>query len=64
LYLLIPYGFHSYEDIKQESNDKLTHSPSLDAVKCFRCHKGMVRPQVTGGGDSLQIWWIATNILN
>jgi hypothetical protein len=28
------------------------------------CHRGMVRPQVANAGDGLQIWRVATNILN
>jgi hypothetical protein len=25
---------------------------------------GMARPQVVGGGDGLQMWWVAANILS
>jgi hypothetical protein len=28
------------------------------------CHHGMARPQVADGGDGLQMWRTATNILN
>jgi hypothetical protein len=28
------------------------------------CHHGMARPQVADGGDSLQLWKVAANILN
>jgi hypothetical protein len=28
------------------------------------CHRGMARPQVVDGGDSLQFWRVAANILN
>jgi hypothetical protein len=28
------------------------------------CHHGMARPQVAYGGDGLQIWRVAANILN
>jgi hypothetical protein len=28
------------------------------------CHHGMARPQVVDGGDGLQIWKAAANILN
>jgi hypothetical protein len=31
---------------------------------CVPCHHGMARPQVVGGGDGLQIWRVAANILN
>jgi hypothetical protein len=30
----------------------------------FSCHHGMARPQVADGGDSLQIWRVAANVLN
>jgi hypothetical protein len=28
------------------------------------CHHGMARPQVANGGDALQVWRVAANILN
>jgi hypothetical protein len=28
------------------------------------CHHGMARPQVADGGDSLQFWRVAANLLN
>jgi hypothetical protein len=33
-------------------------------VKWVPCHHGMARPQVADGGDGLQIWRVAANILN
>jgi hypothetical protein len=33
-------------------------------VRRVPCHHGMARAQVTDGGDGLQIWRAATNILN
>jgi hypothetical protein len=30
----------------------------------FPCHQGIARPQVADGGDGLQIWRVAANILN
>jgi hypothetical protein len=33
-------------------------------VRWFPCHHGLVHPQVVDGGDSLQIWRVAVNILN
>jgi hypothetical protein len=33
-------------------------------VKWVLCHHSMVWPQVVDGGDGLQIWRIAVNILN
>jgi hypothetical protein len=33
-------------------------------VKWVPCHHGMARPQVADGGEGLQIWRVAVNILN
>jgi hypothetical protein len=33
-------------------------------VRWVPCHHGMARPQVPDGGDGLQIWRAAANILN
>jgi hypothetical protein len=33
-------------------------------VKWVPCHHNMVRRQVADGGDGLQIWRVAANILN
>jgi hypothetical protein len=33
-------------------------------VKWVPCHHGMARPQVAEGGDGLQIWRVAADILN
>jgi hypothetical protein len=33
-------------------------------VRWFPCHHGMARPQVSDGGDALQLWREAANILN
>jgi hypothetical protein len=33
-------------------------------VRWVPCHHGMARPQVAVGGDGLQIWKVAVNILN
>jgi hypothetical protein len=33
-------------------------------VRWVPCHHGMARPQVADGGDALQVWWVAANILN
>jgi hypothetical protein len=35
-----------------------------DICDYFPCHHGMARPQVADGGDGLQIWRVAANILN
>jgi hypothetical protein len=33
-------------------------------VRWVPCHHGMARPQVADGGDSLQFWRVAANMLN
>jgi hypothetical protein len=33
-------------------------------VRWVSCHHGVARPQVTDGGDGLQIWRVAANIWN
>jgi hypothetical protein len=33
-------------------------------VRWVPCHHGMAHPQVADGGDSLQFWKVAVNILN
>jgi hypothetical protein len=40
----------------------MTHC--LGRVKWVPCHHGMARPQVANGGDGLQIWRVAANILS
>jgi hypothetical protein len=35
-----------------------------DHVWWVPCHRGMARPQVADGGDALQVWRVAANILN
>jgi len=27
------------------------------------CHQGMARPRFLDGGDSIQMWWVAMDIL-
>jgi hypothetical protein len=36
----------------------------LRHVRWVPCHHGMARPQVADGGDALQFWMAAANILN
>jgi hypothetical protein len=38
--------------------------PSTSHVRCVPCQHAMARPQVAVGGDGLQIWRVAANILN
>jgi hypothetical protein len=33
-------------------------------IRWVSCRHGMARPQVADGGDGLQIWRVAANILN
>jgi hypothetical protein len=33
-------------------------------IRSVPCHHGMGHPQVVDGGDGLQIWRVATTILN
>jgi hypothetical protein len=40
------------------SNTNISH------VRCVPCHNGVARPQVADGGDALQLWREAANILN
>jgi hypothetical protein len=40
-----------------------THTQTFH-VKWVHCHHGMARPQVADGGDGIQIWRVAANILN
>jgi hypothetical protein len=34
------------------------------SVRWVPCHHGMARSQVADGGDALQVWRVAANILN
>jgi hypothetical protein len=38
--------------------------PQVADVRWVPCHHGMARPQVADGGDFLQFWREAVNILN
>jgi hypothetical protein len=37
---------------------------NLETSNWVPCHHGMARPRVTDGGDGLQVWGVAENILN
>jgi hypothetical protein len=41
----------------------VAHS-SCPHVRWVPCHHGVARPRVADGGDSLQFWRVAANILN
>jgi hypothetical protein len=40
------------------------HVASLLHLRLVPCHHGMARPQVVDGGDALQFWRVAANILH
>jgi hypothetical protein len=42
----------------------LREGTDLYAMLSGSCHHGMAQPQVADGGDGLQIWRVAANILN
>jgi hypothetical protein len=48
--------FHFF--LNEESKLKIIH------IIFFPYHHGMARPQVADGGDGLQVWRAAANILN
>jgi hypothetical protein len=48
----------------QEPNYILLSVYCQNHVRWVPCHQGMVRPQVADGGDDLQFWRVAANILN
>jgi hypothetical protein len=43
-----------------------SHVTGPDIPVCYvgPCHHGMARPRVADGGDGLQIWRVAANVLN
>jgi hypothetical protein len=47
-----------------KSKESKKGSICSDHVKWVPCHHGMARPQVADGGDGLQMWRVAANILN
>jgi hypothetical protein len=54
-------------DKLKKSTSIVTQSHDLHASSIVRwvpCHHGMACPQVADGGDSLQIFRVAANILN
>jgi hypothetical protein len=42
---------------------KMSVNPTFH-VKWVPCHQGMICPQVLNGGNGLQVWRVAANILN
>jgi hypothetical protein len=53
-----PPLIHTTTKLKIPSNNAPGH------VRWVTCNHGMARPQVTDGGDGLQIWRVPANILN
>jgi hypothetical protein len=46
------------------AHSKLKEETTHSHVRWVPCHHGMARPQVADGGDTLQFWRVAANILN
>jgi hypothetical protein len=44
--------------------DAVFFNPPVTSSLWVPCHQGVARPQVADGGEGLQIWRVATNILN
>jgi hypothetical protein len=42
----------------------LNHSECVPHVRWVPCYHGMAHPQFVDGGDALQVWRVASNILN
>jgi hypothetical protein len=50
---------------QQDPNLKLfLKNKEITVFKWVPCHHGMAHPQVADGGEGLQIWRVAANILN
>jgi hypothetical protein len=47
-----------------QGGDKIDVVVSLTHVRWVPCHHSMARPQVADGGNTLQVWRVAANILN
>jgi hypothetical protein len=48
-----------------ETNQPGPYYPIISRhVRWVPSHHGMARPLVADGGDGLQIWWVAANIMN
>jgi len=56
--------FYAYSPlVKFPTTLKLLYIASTH-VRWIPCHHNMARSQVAGGGEGLQIWRVAANILN
>jgi hypothetical protein len=64
--LYFRYINHGYNvsGIVSSINSFLVVRNSLIHVKWVPCHPSMARPHVADGGDGLQVWRVAVNILN
>jgi hypothetical protein len=49
---------------QQPETELITLMVSQSHVRWVPCHHGMARPQVADGGNTLQVWRVAANILN
>jgi hypothetical protein len=58
------YAKYSYLPTKCLSSLFIIGNLSFRYVMYSLFHHGMARPQAGDGGDGLQIWKVATNILN
>jgi hypothetical protein len=63
-----PLGYHTVDSLPTFRRNMpppfLGSRNKPNQVRWVPCHHGMARPQVADGGDDLQIWRVATNILN
>jgi hypothetical protein len=64
MFVLLSFYIH-VEDFQTPKETKfMEYGYGLNHVKWVPCHHGMARPQVADGGEGLQIWRVAANILN
>jgi hypothetical protein len=57
------YG-HGQQAVRQKTDLNCSKHSFYIHVEWVPCHHGMERPQVADGGDGLQIWRVAANVLN
>jgi hypothetical protein len=48
----------------KHSNNFSLFTNIFDHVRCVSCHHGMAYHQVVDGGDDLQVWKVAVNVLD
>jgi hypothetical protein len=71
IFIIYIYGLHHYKGkLSKFSFEYITFSIYFNVgflayvYAWVPCHHGMARPQVADGGNSLQFWRVAANILN